>query len=122
MDSMRVLATVFGSCVALVLATSGPAMAADDGFAAFWKTFVAAVVKDDKVALAGMVGPVLAPFSEFHAHDLKPSVRRCLAKGKFVRDFSEGLGLTYYVKCDKTDYVFQQVDGAWKLNDLELDD
>jgi hypothetical protein len=119
---MRVLANVFGCCLALMLVMSGPAMAADDGFSAFWKSFAAAITKDDKAVLAGMVGPVLAPFGDFHRDYLKRSVRRCLAKGKVVKDVSPSLGLTYYVTCEGTAYVFEKVGGAWKLNDLEVAD
>jgi hypothetical protein len=63
------------SFLTVTVALAGAARAADDGFAAFWKVFAPAMAKDDRSALAGMVGPILGPFSTFHAQYLKGSAR-----------------------------------------------
>jgi hypothetical protein len=71
----------------LFLATSALAAPAD-GFAAFWPAFAAAAAKDDSKALASMtaLGPGLgdngSSFAKFHAANLGPAARRCLAKAK----------------------------------------
>jgi|HubBroStandDraft_5_1064220.scaffolds.fasta_scaffold284343_2 hypothetical protein len=104
--------------------------APDDGFAAFYKTFAAAIAKDDQQALAGMVvlGPGLddndvpLTFAKFHRAALGPAARRCLAKGKAVRD-TDGNGTpAYAVTCDHTIYVFYQTKAGWRLTDLSADD
>jgi hypothetical protein len=122
MNLNRRLVIAAATVGAAASALAGAARAADDGFATFWKAFAPAMAKDDKVALAGMTGPVLGPFATFHAQYLKASVRRCIATGKPVRDIDNRGVLNYYVKCGVTDYVFYKEAGAWKLDDMELDD
>lgn len=113
----------------VVVATAAPAVGADDGFAAFWPTFAAAVAKDDQAALARMV--VLservdqaAPltFAKFHADSLGPAARRCLAKAKPKRDVDETGQVTYDAFCGEVIYSFSRSGGAWKLTDIGAND
>jgi len=119
-----------GVVAALAIAIAAPAIAApDDGFAAFWSNFQAAAAKDDAKALASMIalGPNLGEdgvsFAKFHAGELGPKVRRCLAKAKPDRDV-DGLGnVNYSAFCGgEIIYGFSKTGGAWKLTDLAAND
>jgi hypothetical protein len=119
-----------GVVAALAVALAAPTVAApDDGFAAFWPTFQAAIAKDDTKALAAMIalGPNLgedgASFAKFHAGELGPKVRRCLAKAKPDRDV-DGLGnVNYSAFCGgEIIYGFTKTGGVWKLTDLGAND
>jgi hypothetical protein len=124
--------TMMFRCAALaagLVALATPAAAADDGFAAFWPTFAAAVAKDDQAALARMV--VLSDrldqatplsFARFHADDLGPAARRCLAKAKPKRDFGGNGETTYSAFCGEAIYGFSRSGGAWKLTDIGAND
>jgi hypothetical protein len=115
--------------VALVLGAAAPARAAPtDGFAAFWPTFAAAAAKDDAKALASMIvlGPGLgdtgASFARFHATNLGPKARRCLAKAKPARGVDPQGTVSYSVFCGDVIYSFSKVGGGWKLTDLGAND
>jgi hypothetical protein len=115
--------------VALTLATAETAIAAPaDGFAAFWPAFAAAAAKDDSKALASMtaLGPGLgdngSSFAKFHAANLGPAARRCLAKAKPARDVDPQGAVEYSALCGEVIYVFSKVGGAWKLTDLGAND
>jgi hypothetical protein len=116
--------------VALLALAAGPALAAGgDDFAGFWGRFAAAAAKDDQAALASMtaLGPGLDPnitpltFARFHATYLKAAARRCLAKGKPVRDVGGGV-VTYEVFCGEVIYGFTRTAGGWKLTDIGAND
>ena len=116
-----------GAALSLVLAM--PALAAPaDGFAAFWPVFTAAAAKDDAKALASMValGPGLGDnggsFAKFHAANLTPATRRCLAKAKPVRDVDPQGAVSYSAFCGEVIYVFSKTGGGWKLTDLGAND
>jgi hypothetical protein len=118
---LATFATTVGAAAAAAFVL-GAARANDDGFASFWKVFAPAMAKDDRAALAGMVGPAIGSFADFHAQYLTGAVRRCIATGRPVPQL-DGRGVsTYYVRCDQTDYVFYKEAGVWKLDDMELDD
>jgi hypothetical protein len=118
--------------LALTLAAlaAGPALAAGDDFASFWKAFAAAAAKDDQAGLASMtaLGPGLDPnitpmtFAKFHAAHLNPAARRCLAKGKPVRDVGGDGVVTYEVFCGEVIYGFSRTASGWKLTDLGAND
>ena len=119
---------VGAAALAVVLWGATSALAADDGFAAFWQGFAAAVAKDDQAALAKMV--VLSDrlgqatpltFAKFHADDLKPAARKCLAKAKPVRDVGSGQ-VSYSAFCGEVIYSFSRAGGAWKLTDIGAND
>ncbi len=123
--------TLVAAVLAAALATASvvPAVAADDGFAAFWKTFTAALAKDDRAALANLV--VLSPaldqatpltFARFHADDLGSKTRKCLVKAKPVRDVDGTGQVNYSAFCGDLDFGFTRVAGAWKLTDVGPND
>lgn len=95
--------------VASLLTSAGPALAAgsDDGFAAFWTEFKAAVAKSDQKAVSQMIKyPVLyqdirqaAEFPVIWKGAFKPKHRACLAKQKPVMDKHEGQ-VSYAAFCD----------------------
>ena len=115
--------------IALMAPLAASARAADDGFAAFWRNFTAALLKDDRAALAKMV--VLSPtldeatpltFAKFHADHLGSKTRQCLAKAKPVRDVDGNGQANYSAFCGELDFVFYQRGGAWKLTDIGPND
>jgi hypothetical protein len=118
-----------GLTAAFLVAATAPACAADDGFAAFWKNFTAALAKDDQASLAKMValGPTLdqatpLTFARFHADHLGPKTRQCLVKAKPVHSL-DGYGhATYAAFCGELIYSFYPRGGAWKLTDIDAND
>ena len=114
---------------ALAMGAAGQAIAADDGFATFWKTFTAALAKDDHAALANMIvmGPGLdmsptPTFAKFQAQFLGPKTRACLVKAKPVRDVDGTGQVNYSAFCGELDFGFTRQGGAWKLTDLGPND
>ena len=72
-----------------------------------------------------VVGPGLddqPSFAAFHATDLKPAQRRCLARARPRRDV-DGMGVANYsASCGAWVYVFYKRDGVWKLTDVGAGD
>jgi hypothetical protein len=107
-----------------------PARAADDGFSAFWKTFAAAVAKDDRTALAAMTTLSAAlddndtplTFAKVHAILFKPAARKCLAKAKPQREIDGTGAVVYDVLCGQVIYGFSKTAGVWRLTDSSPDD
>jgi hypothetical protein len=126
----RAMRVGLGVTLGLGLATAAPAMAAPaDGFSTFWPKFQAAAAKDDTKALASMIalGPNLgedgASFAKFHAGELGPKVRRCLAKAKPDRDVNPQGDVLYSAYCGgEIIYGFTKTGGVWKLTDLGAND
>jgi hypothetical protein len=117
------------AALAPVLGAATPALAAGDGFTAFWQAFQAAAAKNDRAALAGMV--VLSDrygtgkpetFAKFHSDSLGPAARRCLAKAKPVRDVDGTGQVNYSAFCGEVIYNFDRSSGAWKLTDVGAND
>ena len=113
----------------LVSAESALAAGSDDGFAAFWTQFQAAVGKSDQKAVSQMIKfPVLyndirkeAEFPVIWKGAFKPAHRRCLAKQKPVKDTHEGK-VSYSAFCDDIIYSFSKDDAGWKLTDFGVND
>jgi hypothetical protein len=118
-------------CGVLATAMTTPGLAAtpppsDDGFAAFYKLFAAAVAKDDQKAIAGftVMSAALDPldhptFAQFHKHYLTLKERRCLAAAKPARDIDGTGAVNYYVFCGQLIYGFTKPTAAgWRLTDL----
>lgn len=121
-----------GMIVAGLLMSAGPALAAgsDDGFAAFWTQFDAAIRKSDQKAVSQMVKyPIyyddrqlqMADFPVIWKGSFDRAERACLAKEKPVKDTNEGQ-VTYNAVCDETIYVFGKDDVGWKLIDFAVND
>ena len=118
------------AALALALGAGGPAGAASDGFAGFWKTFAAAVAKNDRGALAKLTaldaglndGPG-APktLDQYFAKFLTPKVRTCLAAAKPVRDAHDAT-VTYAAFCGQLIYTFETRAGAWRFTGIGADD
>ncbi len=113
----------------LISAESALAAGSDDGFAAFWTQFQAAVGKSDQKAVSQMIKfPVLyndirkeAEFPVIWKGAFKPAHRRCLAKQKPVKDTHEGQ-VSYSAFCDDIIYSFSKDDAGWKLTDFGVND
>lgn len=130
---MNLIRSVIGRAmlVAGLLISAGPALAAgtDDGFAAFWTQFKAAVSKSDQNALSQMIKyPVLyneirraSEFPVIWKGAFKPTHRKCLARQKPVKDTHEG-NVSYSAICDDIIYSFGKDDADWKLTDFGLND
>jgi hypothetical protein len=125
--STRLLAAVIGLC----LAAAPPALAAgDDGFAAFWPAFSAAVGHDDGAALQTLVavGSISdsdgrpMTFAQIQALYLKAPARRCLAKAHPVHGVDGTGAVNYSAFCGQFVYVFTKTNGGWKLTDFSPDD
>ena len=120
-----------GMLVAGLLISPESALAAgsDDGFAAFWTQFQAAVGKSDQKAVSQMIKfPVLyndirkeAEFPVIWKGAFKPAHRKCLAKQKPVKDTHEGQ-VSYSAFCDDIIYSFSKDDAGWKLTDFGVND
>ncbi|HEY2708739.1 MAG TPA: hypothetical protein VGI95_11870 [Caulobacteraceae bacterium] len=123
---MKVWSALAGASL-LAFTLAPPALAADDGFAGFWKLFTTALTADDKPALAKMVDLTdlrtsVSGFADFHAKDLGPRERKCLVKQKPVHGV-DGYGKpTYSAFCGERGYAFSQRGGAWKLIDVGAND
>ena len=128
-----VMASVAMVAVGMAAAGAGGSVAAaapSDGFAAFYKTFAAAIAKDDQPALAGMVVLSAAlddndtplTFAKFHHAALGPAACRCLAKGGAVRTDNGDGTAAYMVTCGHTLYGFSKTKAGWRLTDLSPDD
>jgi hypothetical protein len=117
--------------VAGLLISAGSALAAgsDDGFAAFWTQFNAAVGKSDQKAVSQMFKyPIfyndqrqVADFPVIWKGAFKPAQRTCLAKQKPVKDTHEGK-VNYSVSCGHLVYSFGKDDAGWKLTDIDEND
>jgi len=122
-------AVALASVGACAIGASAAAAAPNDGFAAFYKTFAAAIAKDDQQALARMVVLSAAlddndtplTFAKFHHADLGPAARRCLAKGGAERNDGSDVP-SYFVTCGHTMYAFSKTPAGWRLTDLSPDD
>ncbi|WP_018259451.1 hypothetical protein [Methylobacterium sp. WSM2598] len=120
-----------GLLVAGLLISAGSALAAgsNDGFAAFWTQFKAAVGKSDQKAVSQMVKfPVFyidqrqaADFPVIWKGAFKPVQRTCLAKQKPVKDTHEGK-ISYSAFCGSLIYMFGKDNAGWKLTDFAVDD
>lgn len=117
--------------IAGLLVSAGSALGAssDDGFAAFWTKFQAAVAKSDQNAVSQMIR-----FPVFYHDDVQekdfPVVwkgafgkaqRKCLAKQKPVKDTNEG-NVSYSAFCGSLIYVFGKDGADWKLTDFAEND
>jgi hypothetical protein len=121
-----------GLLVAGLLTSAGSALAAvsDDGFAAFWTEFKAAVSKSDQKAVSDMIKyPVLyqdlrkaAEFPVIWKGAFKPSHRACLAKQKPIKDTSPKGVVSYSAFCDSIIYSFAKDETGWKLTDFGVND
>jgi hypothetical protein len=111
--------------LAVLAVVAGAARAADDGFAAFWKSFSAAAATDDKATLEKLtqLDPGLGQisFAKFHATQLGPKVRACLAKAKPKLDVGPG-GSEYEAFCGDIVYAFTKTPAGWRLTDLGPND
>ncbi len=113
----------------VLLISAGPALAADDGFAAFWTQFNGAVGKSDQQAVSQMVKyPILyidlrqaADFPVIWKGAFKPTQRTCLAKQKPVKDTHEGK-VSYSAVCGHLIYSFGKDDARWRLTDIDEND
>jgi hypothetical protein len=120
-----------GLLVAGLLVRAGSALAAgsDDGFAAFWTQFNAAVGKNDQTAVSQMIKyPILyhdlrqvADFPLIWKGAFKAAQRTCLAKQKPVMDRHEGK-VSYSAFCGSLIYVFEKDGSGWKLTDFSEND
>jgi hypothetical protein len=125
------MSTRFLAVVGLFLALASPATGAgDDGFAAFWQGFAAAAAHDDAAALQALtaVGQIddsdgkPMSFAAIQALYLKASQRRCLARAHPVSAVDGTGAVNYSAFCGQLVYVFEKVNGAWKLADFSPDD
>ncbi len=120
-----------GLLVAGLLTSAGSPLAAgsDDGFAAFWTQFKAAVAKSDQKAVSRMIKyPVLymdlrqaAEFPVIWKGAFTPAQRTCLGKQKPVKDTHEG-EVSYSAFCDDLIYVFDKDDARWRLTAFAVND
>jgi outer membrane biogenesis lipoprotein LolB len=107
-------------------AASGQAAraAAKETFASFWTRFKAALVKDDRAAVAAMTkfrtgDETYLSDKEFLAKwygELRRE-RRCFARAKPVADQE-----SYSVFCGERIFVFGRIGGAWKFVDIGAND
>ena len=120
---------------ALLLASlqmlAGEALAAsDDGFAAFWTKFQAAVAKSDQKAVPEMIRYPVFYNDDLQAEDFpviwkgafSKSKRACLAKEKPVEETDGEGALTYSAFCGSLIYIFGKDAAGWKLTSFAEND
>ena len=113
----------------LISAGSTLAAGSDDGFAAFWTQFKAAVGKSDQKAVSQMVKYPVFYIDQRQATDFpviwkdafKPAQRACLTKQKPGKDTHEGK-VSYSAFCGELIYIFGKDDAGWKLTDFGVND
>lgn len=120
-----------GMLAAGLLISAGSALAAgsDDGFAAFWTQFKAAVGKSDQKVVSQMVKYPAFYIDQWQVADFpviwkgafKPAQRTCLAKQKPVKDHHTGK-ISYSAFCGSLIYTFGKDDAGWKLTDIDEND
>jgi hypothetical protein len=124
-----------GPVLALIatLALGAPALAAapagNDGFAAFWTAFTAALAKNDRAAATSMMKPdtlgntpgAAKTLDQYYTQNFGPRVRACLVKQRPERDVHDGQ-VSYAAFCGEAIYAFYKVGGAWKLTDIGAND
>ena len=130
---MTSIGSVIGKAlvVAGLLLSAGTAMAAksNDGFAAFWTQFRAAVAKSDQKAVSQMIKfPVLyiderqeSDFPLIWKGAFGKAQRECLTKQNPVRDTHEGT-VSYSAFCGSLIYSFGKDGAGWKLTDFGEND
>ena len=125
--SRPLVSSVFAAVVALAPVRSA---LADDGFAGFWKGFVAAVEKNDAAAVGAMVTFPLSVggdavqasgFPAAYSKLFRAKVRSCMVKAKPLFD-KGGEGPSYFVFCDKQIYLFRPIGGRWAFAEIGVDD
>ena len=126
MNLKRQLATI--ALLALTL-TGVPARSAtnQETFASFWKTFKAAIAKNDKEGVADMTKlPLLydsqerdrAGFLKIYGHLFTRKVRRCIATAKTVKEED-----SYDVFCGQLIFYFSKdTDGKYRLREFGVND
>ncbi|WP_232628674.1 hypothetical protein [Methylobacterium sp. Leaf118] len=113
----------------LTSAGSAPAAGSDDGFAAFWSKFKAAVLKSDEKAVSEMIKyPVfyndlrqVADFPLIWKGAFKPAQRTCLVKQKPVKEPRQNR-VTYDAFCGEIIYIFGKDSVGWKLTEFGVND
>ena len=128
---MNSFVSVIGKGLLVLYLSAGSALAAngDDGFAAFWTEFKAAVAKSDQKAVSAMIKyPVLyiderqeGDFPVIWKGAFGKAQRKCLAKEKPVKDTNEGK-VYYSAFCGSLIYVFGKDGAGWKLTDFAEND
>ncbi len=130
---MTSIGSVIGKAlvVAGLLLSAGTAMAAksNDGFAAFWTQFRAAVAKSDQKAVSQMIKfPVLyiderqeSDFPVIWKGAFEEAQRECLTKQNPVKDTYEGT-VSYSAFCGSLIYSFGKDGAGWKLTDFGEND
>ncbi|HMJ05029.1 MAG TPA: hypothetical protein VK474_02120 [Chthoniobacterales bacterium] len=95
-------------------------------FAAFWKEFQSAVVRNDPEAVVALSDVPLfyqngkfskAALLKEYPSTFTPAVRKCLAAAKPVRDRD-----SYVVFCGEEIFSFGKVNGAYKFTDIGMND
>ena len=94
-------------------------------FAAFWSQFKAALVKNDKEAVASMTkfpfywGEQLTrgEFIKKYIEIFDRKVQRCFAKAKPIKDRD-----SYSVFCGESIYVFEKVEGKYRFTAVGAND
>ena len=94
-------------------------------FAAFWAQFKAALVKNDKEAVASMTkfpfywGEELTrgEFIKKYIEIFDRKVQRCFAKAKPIKDRE-----SYSVFCGESIYVFEKIEGKYRFTAVGAND
>lgn len=123
----RVLLGLFITTLLLLPVASvsqGQVAQSKESFTQFWTRFKAALVKDDRQAVASMTkfrtGDVTyMTDKEFLAKwygELRRA-RRCFARAKPVKDQE-----SYSVFCGERIFLFERIEGAWKFTEIGAND
>ena len=129
---MKSIGSVIGKALLVLSLSVESALAAngDDGFAAFWTKFKAAVARSDQKAVSGMIKYPVLYIDERQEEDFPviwkgafgKAQRKCLAKQKPVKDTNGEGNVEYAAFCDSLIYSFGKVGADWKLTDFGEND
>lgn len=112
--------------VSMLIFCSGPCLAADAAFDAFWLQFKAALSKHDKAAVASMTKlPFLFDSKQLNKEGFigkynvlfPASVEACIKKEKPIFDHD-----SYSVFCGETIYMFAKVKGKYMFTEIGVND
>ena len=126
MNLKRQLATV-ALLTLIISSVPSQTSANQETFASFWKTFKAAIARNDREAVADLTKlPFLydsherdrAGFLKIYSQLFTRKVRRCIATAKTVRE-----GDSYDVFCGELIFYFSKdTDGKYKLREFGVND
>ena len=90
-----------------------------ESFTAFWTRFKSAVAKNEQEVVAAMTKLPHFSRAELIRSIFNRAVQKCFAAAKPVKETDRD---SYSVICGEEIFVFEKVDGSYKLTDIGMND